>query len=485
MNGLDSSRDAKEPLCNEQVGIVPSPGDEAILDIPRILPASTGMGARRRNLAIFTLLSVASIIASLWGIALTYKKTGIILDSRMAYLAGRCLIQHCDPYNEAAMTRVYLAEGGERVTASSHGGTPHYLAAFHVYLPSAEPFFALLALLPWRAAYAIWTALILALITIASFLAWSMAQSYAPDPPFYLAWLLLVNSGLFIAGGNPAGIAVSLCVIATWCILEGRFIAVGMVCLAISLAIKPHDCGLIWIYLVLLGASQHKRAIQSFLVFGVVGVGATVWISNVSPHWVAELRSNLVLLSANGECADPAGPAAISMFNLQTVFAVFNSNSHFYNLATFAVCAVLILIWMFVTVRAPRSPRGIWLGLATITVVSILPIYHRSYDAKILLLTLPACAMLWAEGGLIGWLALFFTGGSILLTSELTAVFQQTLSPASEARGEVLHLLIARPAPLILSAESVFYLYVYVRHYRSVRQKEMSANVPDVLQSAR
>lgn len=467
-----NSRNAMKALSDAQSSVVPSSVDGATLNVQSLSPVLTVKGARRRNLAIFILLSFASIIASLWGIALTYGKTGIILDSRMAYLAGRCLIQGCDPYNEAKMTRVYLAEGGERASASSEGGTPHYLAAFHVYLPSAEPLFSLFALLPWRAAYAIWTALILALITIAAFLVWSMAQSYAPDPPFYLAWLLLVNSGLLIAGGNPAGIAVSLCIIAIWCILEGRFVAVGIVCLAISLAIKPHDCGLIWLYLVLLGASQRKRAIQSFLVFAVVGVGATVWISNVSPHWVAELRSNLVLLSANGECADPAGPAAISMFNLQTVFAVFSSHPAYYNLATFGICALLISIWMIVAMRVPRSPKGVWLGLATITVISILPIYHRSYDAKILLLTLPACAMLWAEGGLIGWLALFFTAGSILLTSELMAIIQQmsSVSPASGIGGRVVYLLAARPAPLLLFAESVFFLYLYVRHYRSVRQ---------------
>jgi len=461
-------------LFSEQAGTAPSPIEGAPLDIRPALPGSRGLGTRRRNLAILTMLSVASIIASLWGIALTYGKTGIILDCRMAYLAGRCLIQHCDPYSETAMTRVYVAEGGERVSASSEGGTPHYLAAFHVYLPSAEPLFSVFALLPWHVAYALWTALILVLITIAGFLAWSMAQSYAPDPPFYLAWLLLVNSGLLIAGGNPAGIAVTLCVIAVWCILEDRFIAVGIMCLAISLAIKPHDSGLIWLYLVLLGASQRKRAFQSLLVFAVVAAGATVWISRMSPHWITELRSNLALLSANGECADPAGRAAISMFNLQTVFALFRNHASFYNIATFAVCGALITIWMFVTVRMPRSRRGMWLGLATITVVSILPIYHRSYDAKILLLTLPACALLWAEGGLFGWLALCFTGSSILLTSELMAILQQMLSvaPASGIKAEGLYLFTARPAPLILFAESVFFLYVYVCHYRSVQESK-------------
>src|SRR3569833_1907813 len=102
------------------------------------------------------MLLIATGIALLWGVALAHGKSGIILDFRMAYLGGRCVVQHCDPYNEAAMTRIYLSEGGERVPVSPTGESPHFLAAFHVYPPSAEPLFALFAHLPWTTAYALW-----------------------------------------------------------------------------------------------------------------------------------------------------------------------------------------------------------------------------------------------------------------------------------------------------------------------------------------
>jgi hypothetical protein len=35
--------------------------------------------------------------------------------------------------------------------------------------------------------------------------------------------------------------------VAAWCFIKGRFIPAGILCLAVSLAIKPHDAGLVWL----------------------------------------------------------------------------------------------------------------------------------------------------------------------------------------------------------------------------------------------
>ena len=272
------------------------------------------------------------------------------------------------------------------------------------------------------------------LLTIAAFLMWDVAQAYATDLPFYLAWCMLVNSGGLLAGGNPAGVAVSLAVIGAWCIIRDRFPVAGVICMACSLAIKPHDAGLIWLYLLLLGVSFRRRALQSFLVTALLGIAVIVWVGQVSPHWVQKIQSNLAALASGGSCNDPGGPAAISIVNLQTVLAFFRNDPGFYNGLSIAICAPLILVFLFVAMRLQRSQKGIWLGLATATVLSLLPLYHRPHDAKILLLTIPACAMLWAGGGLTGWMALLFTTGGILATSELPLIAIQVF-PVSSRPG--------------------------------------------------
>ncbi len=45
-----------------------------------------------------------------------------------------------------------------------------------------------------------------------------------------------------------------------------RCVWVGILCLAVSLAIKPHDGGLVWLYFILAGGAFRKRALQSLVV---------------------------------------------------------------------------------------------------------------------------------------------------------------------------------------------------------------------------
>jgi hypothetical protein len=58
--------------------------------------------------------------------------------------------------------------------------------------------------------------------------------------------------------------------------------------------------------------------------------------------------------------------------------------------------------------------------------ISLLVSYHRNYDAKILLLTIPACGQLWSEGGVLGRVAAGVSGITFLLDGDLsiTAIFE-------------------------------------------------------------
>ena len=49
----------------------------------------------------------------------------------------------------------------------------------------------------------------------------------------------------------------------------------------------------------------------------------------------------------------------------------------------------------------------------------MLPVYHRCYDARLLLLTIPACVILWKHGGKIAWSALLLTLAAIVLTGDI------------------------------------------------------------------
>jgi hypothetical protein len=423
--------------------------------------------------AILLLLSICSAFSVLWGVALERSARGIIVDFKIVYYGARCLLENRDLYNEKQLETVYRAEDAEQ---SSNPGSMNELGqvvTLQVYLPTAFFCMAPVALLPWWAAHLLWTGLIVATFTLAAFLMWTLAQAHAPNATFYLIAFLLANSGILFVGGNPAGLAIGLCLVGVWCLLKNKYVNVGIFCLAVSLEIKPHDTGLVWLYFLLAGGMHRKRALQTLALTIALAVPAILWTFHVSPHWMQELASNLSVTSVRGGITDP-GPSSISgtsggtFIDLQTVISVFRDDPRFYNPATYLICGSLLLVWTIVTVRARATLSKDYIALATIATLSMLPIYHRPHDAKLLLLTIPVSAMLLAEGGVVGRLGFLVNSVAILITSDLPlamlAVLTQNLHLSTGGLlYKIVMVFVARPIPIILLALASFYLWLYVR----------------------
>jgi len=299
------------------------------------------------------------------------------------------------------------------------------------------------------------------------------AESHAPGVSIFLVCVVLANSEFLFLSGNTAGIAVSFCIVAVWCFLKERFVPAGVLCMAIGLAIKPHDVGLVWLFFLLAGGIYRKRALQTLAVAIALGLPAILWVAHVAPNWMAELHSNLLASAAHGGLNDP-GPASIAfrsppmVIDLQAVFSLFRDDPRIYNAASFLICGVLIAIWSITTMKSRATPAKTWLALAAIAAFSMLPVYHRLYDAKLLLLTVPACAMLWTEGGPVRWIAFLLNTAGIIVTSDIPAASLVVLTKNLQAHpsgifAQMMTVLCLRPAPLILLAMGIFYLWMYVR----------------------
>ena len=424
----------------------------------------------KMRLTIFLLLSVSSALSVFWGFAVERAARGIIVDFKVVYLGARCLLQKHDPYNESQLMGVYLAEGGKSPSSPAELNKVRQVVALQVYFPTAFLYVAPFAFLPWEVAHMVWSGLTVVTFTFAAFLIWTLAQDLAPNACFYLLCFLLANCGILFAGGNPAGLAIGLCVIAVWCFLKDKHAYVGVFCFAVSLALKPHDTAFVWLYFLLAGGLLRKRALQTLVVTLALALPAVLWISHVSPHWIQELYGNLSATSLRGGITDP-GPNGMSgsgggmIIALQTVISVFRDDPNFYNPLTYLVFGSLLLVWMIVTLRTRSAAPKHYLALAAIAALSMLPVYHRPHDAKLLLLTLPACAMLLHEGGAIGRIALLLNTAAIVLTSDLPLALLVQLTKglhlSTDASSKVLTVLLARPMPLILLVLGAFYLWVY------------------------
>jgi hypothetical protein len=313
--------------------------------------------------------------------------------------------------------------------------------------------------------------LTIATLIVASFLIWDIGADYSPILSGVLVGFLLANSEVLIVVGNMAGITISLCVVAVWCFLRNRLIPLGILCFAASLCLKPQDVGMVWLYFFLAGGLSRKHALQVLLVTAVLSLPVVLWIWHVSPHWMQEEHSNLLAFAARGGTNDP-GPATTGarglgmVISLQTVFSFFWDNPAFYHLASYLVLAPFLLVWVFVALRRHSSPMSGWLALAAIAALSLLPVYHRQTDAKLLLLTIPACAMLWAEGGKSGRIALLVTGAGFVVTGDIPwAIFAGLARilhlPQTRLTGRILMAVQVFPVPLTLLAMGIFYLWIY------------------------
>ncbi len=285
---------------------------------------------------------------------------------------------------------------------------------------------------------------------------------------------------MLIEVGNAAGIAISLCVIAVWCFLQERFVPAGILCLAISLLVKPHDAGFVWLYFLLAGGVNRKRALQTLLLTAVLALPAILWVSHESPHWMQEMHSNLLAHSTPGDDSDP-GPRGFkawghgaNLISLQTAFSVFWDDPRFYDPASYLICGALLLVWSVAVLRSRFTPANAWLALAAVAALSMLPTYHRQQDTRLLLLMFPAFALLWSERGPIRWMALAVSAAGVVFTGDTLLMFLGNLArqlgvSTSTLPGQFLTLLLGRPAPLALLAVGTFYLWAYVQpsHRRS------------------
>jgi hypothetical protein len=329
--------------------------------------------------------------------------------------------------------------------------------------------------MPFAIARILWSVIAAAASIVAAYLIWKTAAECAPLVMGGLLCIFLINSPtLFI--GNPAGISVGLCAVGAWCLAEESFVFVGMLCLAASLLVKPHDPGFVWLYFMLAGKNYRRRGLIVLAIMACASFPVVLWVQHLSPHWIQEWHSDLQAFTLHGEMNDPGpntggGRGILMITDLQAVFSFVRDDPRFYNLASFCVCALLLVVWTVVTLRSKITRQNTWLALATIAPLTMLPVYHRQYDAKLIVLMLPACAVLWMKRGLLGWFALMLTLVVVVLDGDFTwFVLGHFFSGWYPPDGS---FLTAFPVPLSLLGATCFYLWIYAR----------SANLTDVAQA--
>jgi len=389
-------------------------------------------------------------------------------DFKQPYASARCLLHHCNPYDENDTRAEFLRAGGADTDAE----------VFRPYSALYPPFsFALLtpvAALPYRDAHLVWFWTIGILFSAAALLVAELCVSLGSGvltAPLLAVFTL--SSTILLMLGQISGPVIALLVIGFWCLLRERLAWVAILAFTIALVLKPHDSALLVCYLPFAGAKWRKAFLATAVLTAAVVAGGTFWCSHqpASAHWLADLSLNLKGNAGSGGANDPArgSVSAPYMANLQPLIAAEDSSKRIYNPLAEAATLLLLGAWALPAWRMRNTFEKHLLAIASMACIMLLPIYHRQYDTRILLLVFPAVAMLlawrrarWGVPGLV-LLAIATIVTSHTFLTRLTV--KKDL--AIEGAGGLKTLLLYRPIPEIELLLAVFLIAAFHAVYRA------------------
>jgi hypothetical protein len=358
-------------------------------------------------------------------------------DFLAPYIQASAWVHGRDPYSPETLLRLWPED------AIHFSFLPREVADGSIIakrgIPTGYPVTSLVLLTPfsllsWTHAYALWLALNLFLFGVMLRALVGLAGVPYRDPSAILlvaATLALAPFHTGIVTGNVALVAVELGVIAVWTARKGYDVAAAVL-LVVSAGLKPQVgiCFLLY-YLV-----RRRWRIVGPTLAGLVLITGTGLLRLQAGHtpWLQNyLNDNRVLLET-GILANftAINPTRFGLVNLQVVLYPLLGRVRAAN-GVAAVAGLLLLAAWLAGMRRTRARADLeLLDLSAIAVVSLLPVYHRFYDAA--LLVLPLCwvfasfrrARSWGVLSLLLMLPFAIPGGTLLETMQASGRVSST-----------------------------------------------------------
>ncbi len=282
------------------------------------------------------------------------------------------------------------------------------------YPPTSLVLLSPFAWLPWLAAHAVWLVIsvlaygitVLSLVSLAGF-GWQEQRTYA-----FLALALAlapVHTGL--AAGNIVIVAIAACALAVLSARRQQSVVAGVL-IAVAVSLKP-QVGLPFLVYYLLRRRWRISAVAVSLV-GILAAVAILRLAASHAPWVDSYRYNNKVLFASGSLGDftEGNPLRYSLVNLQVLTYTLVPDRPKAIAFALTVSTVMGLAWLLLVMR--RNIRNDLLEISAITVLSLLPLYHRLPDASLLVFPLS-----WSLAALSGRLKPFAIGTLILILAFL------------------------------------------------------------------
>jgi hypothetical protein len=374
--------------------------------------------------------------------AIRFSTTG---DFSTVYAAARSWLNGTNPYEREALKAELSRAGAPLDIQRDQDINPS------VYLPAAMPWAATVSWLPWTIANLVWC---LVSLTVFGWSVWKVLChcGLSTRAKWIAASAILLFSPTYVGiyDGNPGVIAIGLIIGSICLAFEGRMLTSGGA-LGVAMCFKPQlaICALG----VLVLAKLWKAILVAIAVAAVsmiIGLLVLTGTGERGQWWQSEQRNLAVSFEPGGQ-SDPAPASAVAwqFLNAQTLSSYFSTNRHIYDAAVW-IGAGLVTV-TFLWTRKQKNPQVAWRDAAFCSAMTLIPTYHRYYDAQLLVLLLPFGVLLWQANK--RWVFILMAACLGVLGFPIQSLFAQRLGAAATIPSfKQLVLLRNQPAALIVLA---------------------------------
>jgi hypothetical protein len=309
------------------------------------------------------------------------------------YIQTRAWIKGADPYSSRNLVALWPA-GAERPwfleKDLANGSLVTKRGIPTAYPPTAFPLLSLFAWLPWTVAHGAWlvTSLLVSLLGVVCLAARAGFNWQTSETCLFLAFAFALapfHTGL--AAGTIVVVVVGLCAVALWEMGRGHPLAAGL-WIAVAVGLKP-QIGLPFLAYFILRRYWGIVVPALVCLLGLASV-AFIRFAVAGVPWVNSYLYDNKILLGYGSLGDftEANPIRFGLINLQVLTYAFCGDRMIANLAALAITALLGVAWLFFFSRRSNDERNDLLEVGTLAVLSLLPVYHRFYDATLLIFPL-------------------------------------------------------------------------------------------------
>lgn len=335
------------------------------------------------------------------------QATGTTADFSLLYTGSAAWAAGENPYDSAVLDRTLAQRGGDG------------WSGYQIALPSTFLMLSPIGRLPWQAAHWLWFLVnVAAVLAIFVLLVHKLALDWR-NPGHLCAMALLIALGPFqtcMAVGQVSIVCVLFLLLAWLNQRRNRPVIAGVL-LALAVALKPTIAGLFLIYWAVAG--NWRLALVCVVCLAILCFAAVLQLASV--EWFASWQGNMHMFTSGG-AGDPH--QFNNMMHLEFGLARLFTSDMAIRLLTWAICAIpfIFILW-----RSRQSHTFIneLLDLALLAVISLLVVYHRFYDAVLLIFVWAWAVQAIRQGCRTGWLGIALLLPMLVNGTAVVGILQQ------------------------------------------------------------